>query len=310
MLRLGASIASFAPAVGLPLCGARFDAVASWLEKMRQERDWWLQGFPLRGCAASEVRFDSVEMPWCGISEEEGKLGHFHFKREFYRSFKHWFEAQLVLKLYDSPGNCIEWLRRQCNSDNQQEPTMSAARLIINQIQYTELGVQTCSTTLVEAEHVWLELNCKDSTGGNASIAYRLCNQSNGATQLVFDTLHFAEREASLGQPYSYREMTMIAQKLGLVHWQPSRETDDGSGKPEIWRLLDGQTTESVDRLRRLRGESHLYYHAFRVAPIVMEPSIYHWRQLAGPRSWLSVAWVQNKLVECAEALEHQLTRI
>jgi len=111
MLQLGASIGSFAPAVGRPLKGRLFHEVARWLEEQRKSEGWWLQGLALRGCAQSDVLFNSVEAPWSGFERAEtknGKRGKLRYGREKYSSPAHAVRARMV--------GCLDRLKDLVNS--------------------------------------------------------------------------------------------------------------------------------------------------------------------------------------------------
>lgn len=277
MKRLGLTIGSFAPAVGLPGRGRQFAKVAAWMNQLRHEHGYWLQGFPLRGCLDTEVKFNSIEGPWCGLDHV---VGGWRFRPEQYHSLSHRLQAKVVLRLYDDPANVSWWLSKQ---PIPHIVSTLAELLPVPAVDYP----------------VWLELGPGMGCGINELLDFLAQHDVPGtfSPRVVYDTLHASELQPALTDS----QLAALLPYTGLIHWQPSRLAD-ANGQSEIDWFLRGEPTESVMELLRLRslpGGDRL--------PIVLEPSLHHWRQLGGPRCWLSVEWIKARLLECLDILNGHL---
>lgn len=282
MADLGLTIGSFAPALGSPGRASQFNQVATWMDRLRQEHGYWLQGFPLRGCLDTNVSFDSIEGPWCGLTWHN--FGGWYFKRERYHSLSHRLQAMVVLRLYDSPANIVWWLHR-CSQ--------KAARIINNTAELHEIAAD-------DGEQTWLEIGPTMDVGIHDLISlFENHLFPNGLPNgVVIDTHHLGQLSPSICD----HDLAALMPYVRLLHWQPSRASA-AKRQSEIERFLRGQQTESVETLLRIRslpGGDQL--------PIVLEPSLHHWRQLGGPRCWLSVEWIKARLLQCLEIMQEHLS--
>ena len=227
--------------------------------------------------------FNSVEAPWFGLHRPNNE---WQYMRQKHGSFPEALRAKIALCLFAKPSQAYKWIFQQSGlfHDNR-------APMIVNT--FNEARNPFLSKT-----DRWLEIS--RNTPGGFSNAVRFCSTfsadfESGDVKLVLDTLHLQEMDDTLNTD-SARE---LINQTGLIHWQPDRGGATGE-QSEIWQFLDGVKTQSVCVLETLLAAASLEKKNIAV---VMEPSIYHWRQLAGYRSYLDIEWIKKMLVWCSDVL-------